>query len=166
MQARNHRKLIYSFILIVMIICIVSVVLFFFLVTSPSNQAKEAVETFYSYEQDGNFAESWKMFHPFVKERLEKNNYLEDRVHLLFNDFGVHSFTFSVEDPELIRDWQMDEETDPIDEVYRTEVRQYFEGVFGNLEIVQSVYVTNLDGEWTVLWDYKKSDTFLETDEN
>ncbi|HAM80145.1 hypothetical protein [Ornithinibacillus bavariensis] len=166
MVIRNYQKRFLILFLIVMIIGMLAVVLFFTFVKSPSSKAKAAVEEFYAYEQDGNFAESWKMFHPFMKERLEKNQYIEDRVQALFNDNGVHTFSFTVDDPELIKNWQVDEDSEPIEEVYKTEVRQFFEGIFGNFEIVQSVYVTSLDGEWTVLWDYNESEDFLKMDEN
>ncbi len=139
------------------------ILVFVFIINSPSNQAEKAVKKFYTYERNGEFAESWEMFHPLMKERFEKAEYLQDRAHVFFNHFGVNTFTFSIEDTERIRNWQLEEDAEPIDKVYRVTVYQYFQGTYGNFTIVQKVYATSLDGEWTVLWDYKKTKTASET---
>jgi hypothetical protein len=164
---RNHnKKLLFSIFAIILVLCLVLYFVYFYIINSPSNQAEEAVEAFYTYEQDGAFSESWEMFHPLMKEHFEKGHYLQDRVHVFFNHFDVNTFTFTIEDSELIRNWQIEEDAEPLEEVYRVLVSQYFEGKYGNFQIIQNVYVTNLDGEWKVLWDYKKSETSTESEEN
>ncbi len=117
------------------------------------------MEEFYSYEAKGAYAESWEMFHPFMKERFEKGDYLQDRPHVFLNHFGVNTFTFQIEDAEKIEGWQIEEDSETIEVVYKVTVSQRFEGRYGNFEIVQDVFTTDIDGEWTVLWDYKKSET-------
>ncbi|WP_096274071.1 hypothetical protein [Paucisalibacillus globulus] len=165
MKRTNRRPM--FILLILIIISLLSCYLFYtFFLNTPSNQAENAVEEFYSYEQEGAFSDSWEMFHPFMKERFEKGHYLQDRAHVFLNHFGVNTFTFSIEDAEVVHDWQIEEDAETIDEVYHIPVTQYYQGKYGNFSIVQDVYVTNLDEEWTILWDYKKSETSLELEEN
>ncbi|WP_047984199.1 hypothetical protein [Ornithinibacillus californiensis] len=163
---RNNRKGLLFFLLLSVVIALLFWFIYSFFINSSSNQAEAAVEEFYLYEQAGAFSDSWEMFHPYMKERFEKGHYLQDRAHVFLNHFGVNTFTFSLEDAELLRNWQIEEDSEPIEEVYKVEVTQYYEGKYGNFALVQEVYATSLDGEWTVLWDYKKSETTLEPDEN
>lgn len=165
MKRTNRRPML--ILLLLIIISLLCCYLFYtFFLNTPSNQAENAVEEFYSYEQEGAFSDSWEMFHPFMKERFEKGHYLQDRAHVFLNHFGVNTFTFSIEDAEVVHDWQIEEDAETIDEVYHIPVTQYYQGKYGNFSIVQDVYVTNLDEEWTILWDYKKSETSLELEEN
>src|SRR5690606_17000067 len=165
MKRTNRRPML--ILLLLIIISLLCCYLFYtFFLNTPSNQAENAVEEFYSYEQEGAFSDSWEMFHPFMKERFEKGHYLQDRAHVFLNHFGVNTFTFSIEDAEVVHDWQIEEDAGTIDEVYHIPVTQYYQGKYGNFSIVQDVYVTNLDEEWTILWDYKKSETSLELEEN
>ncbi|GGA65853.1 hypothetical protein [Ornithinibacillus halotolerans] len=164
----KRRNSIPAFIVLLLIAFAVSLILFiyFSIVNSPSNQAEAAVEEFYTYEQDGNFAESWSMFHPYMKAKFEKGHYLQDRAHVFLNHFGVQTFEFSLEDSELLKDFQIEDGVEPIGEVYQVTVTQRFEGKYGNFSIVQDVYTTELDGEWLVLWDYKKTEKNEETESN
>jgi hypothetical protein len=159
-----NNKVFISLLLAIFSLCAVAILIYIFIINSPSNQAEEAVTAFYEYEKEGAISASWEMFHPLMKERFEKGEYLQDRIHVFFNHFSVNTFTYTIEDSELIRNWQIEEDAEPIDEVYRVVVSQYFEGKYGNFELVQPVYVTNLDGEWKILWDYKKSETSAETE--
>lgn len=130
------------------------IIIFFFIRKSPEDQAEEAIETFYSYEQEGNFADSWNMFHPLMQEKLAKVEYLQDRPHVFMDDFGVDSFEYTVEDVEQVTDWQMEEEAEPIDVVYEGTVSQEFKGKYGNFTLVQGVFAVEIDGEWKIMWDY------------
>ncbi|WP_010094340.1 hypothetical protein [Ornithinibacillus scapharcae] len=156
---RNKGSKLYILLFLSIILCLVIYFIYSFILKSPSNQAEEAVEEFYSYEAKGAYAESWEMFHPFMKERFEKGDYLQDRPHVFLNHFGVNTFTFQIEDAEKIEGWQIEEDSETIEVVYKVTVSQRFEGRYGNFEIVQDVFTTDIDGEWTVLWDYKKSET-------
>jgi hypothetical protein len=101
-----------------------------------------------------------------MKERFEKGHYLQDRPHVFLNHFGVNTFTFSVGDGELVQNWQIEEDAEPIDEVYLVPVTQYYQSKYGNFALVQDIFATNIDGEWTILWDYKKSEMSIEPEEN
>ena len=163
---RNQRKPLIIFLLLLVVVLLVCYLVYTFILNTPANQAEEAVEEFYTYEQEGAFSNSWEMFHPYMKERFEKGHYLQDRAHVFLNHFGVNTFTFSIENAELIRNWQIEEDAEPIDEVYHVPVTMYYQGKYGNFAIIQDVYATNIDGGWTILWDYKKSETSLEPEEN
>lgn len=165
MNRNKHRRVLIVLFLVI-IVLLFSGLVYFFVFQTPSNQAKKAVEKFYEYEQDGSFSESWEMFHPYMKERFEKGDYLQDRAHVFFQHFGVNSFTFTLKKAELVRNWQIEEDAEPIEEVYKVTVTQYYQGMYGNFEIVQDVYTTLLDGKWTVLWDYKKSGVLEDDEEN
>ncbi|WP_102776564.1 hypothetical protein [Alteribacillus bidgolensis] len=51
---------------------ILIIVLFFTFSRSPWEEAKETVELFYEYEQQGDFAQSWELFHPDMKDKFSK----------------------------------------------------------------------------------------------
>ncbi|MEW9677574.1 hypothetical protein ABRT01_15535 [Lentibacillus sp. L22] len=127
---------------------------YFYFRQSPEDMAQKAVDTFYTYEQDGAFSESWAMFHPQMKEKIDKVQYLQIRPHVFLNDFGVDTFTYTLGEPEKTEGWTMEEGAEPIDVAYKVTVTQTFKGKFGNFNIVQDVYTTLVKGEWTILWDY------------
>jgi hypothetical protein len=164
-RRRTNYKLLFIVLLLV-VIASVSFFIYLFIRNTPVNQAEKAVENFYSYEQEGAFSDSWEMFHPFMKERFEKGQYLQDRPHVFLNHFGVNTFTFSIGDGELVQNWQIEEDAEPIDEVYLIPVTQYYQSKYGNFAIVQDIYATNIDGEWTILWDYKKTEMSIEPEES
>jgi len=124
--------------------------------TSPKTHAKETVDMFYQFEQSGNFAESWELFHPLMQEKFSKGHYVEDRAHVFMNHFDVSTFSYQLDNAEKIEGWKMEEDAEVIDEVYMIPVYQLFEGKYGNFTIMQKVYVAELDGEWRILWDYNR----------
>lgn len=140
--------------IILLFILIIAAVIFFLFNNASGHQAEEAVNEFYSYEQDGSYAESWAMFHPLMQEKFLKGDYIEDRAHVFMNHFGVTSFTYSLDDVSEVHNWQMDEKSEKIDHAYKVTVTQVFKGKYGNFMIVQDVYVTLMDDQWKVLWDY------------
>lgn len=140
--------------ILLLLILILAVTIYFLLHDNPEHRAEEAVNVFYSYEQNGEYAASWAMFHPLMQKKFPKADYIEDRAHVFMNHFGVTSFTYSLGDASEVHDWQMDKESDAIDIVYKVTVSQVYEGKYGKFTIVQDVYVTWLDEEWRVLWDY------------
>lgn len=68
--------------------------MFQFTFFSPSHQAKSAVKEFYTLEQEGNFSESWNLFHSSMKKKWTKGAYIQDRAHVFLNHFGVDTFTY------------------------------------------------------------------------
>ncbi len=144
-------------ILIAAVVVIGLVVLgIFMLRQSPSEQAREAVETFYDHEQKGEFASSWQLFHPLMKEKFAKGHYIQDRAHVFMNHFGVTTFTYSLSDMKKIEGWSMTKEAEPINIVYATTVTQTYKGKYGNFALHQEVFAAKVKEEWKILWDYKK----------
>lgn len=123
---------------------------------SPEDYAVEAVDMFYTYEQDGGFSDSWAMFHPLMQEKFDKGHYLQDRAHVFMNHFGVTTFTYTLSEAVEVKNWKIEKGAEPIDVVYKVTVTQVYKGKYGKFSIVQDVYATMVDGEWKVLWDYNK----------
>src|SRR5699024_18114 len=143
--------------IVVILIVLVAVAVFFLLFyKSSEEQAAEAVIAFYAYEQDADFSDSWEMFHPLMKEKFDKVDYMQDRAHVFMDHFGVTTFTYTVGQVTEIKEWSMENDAEPIDIVYQVPVTQVFKGEYGNFSLVQNVFVTEVDGEWKILWDYKK----------
>ncbi|GGB37755.1 hypothetical protein F3157_20405 [Virgibacillus dakarensis] len=144
-------------VILLLAIVVIWITAYFYLHKSPEDMAVAAVDTFYTYEKNGAFSDSWAMFHPQMKEKFDKVQYLQIRPHVFMNDFGVTTFTYTLGEPEEVKDWQMEEGAEPIDLAYKVTVTQSFGGKFGNFSIIQDVYVTAVDEEWVVLWDYRDS---------
>ncbi|WP_231514869.1 hypothetical protein [Oceanobacillus salinisoli] len=146
------RKILFvAGIVFALLIVILFFSLFFF---SSGRQAKNTVETFYEYEQQGYYSESWEMFHPYMQEKFQKGHYMEDRPHVFRNHFGVDTFSFSIGDVKKVNDWIMEEGKEPIDTAYRVTVYQGFSGKYGRFTITQHVYATETEDDWKILWDY------------
>lgn len=154
MGKKAFGKGIIIFLAIIMIV--ITITIYMLISNSPEREAEEAIDAFYAFEQEGSFADSWEMFHPLMKERFEKVDYLQDRPHVFMNDFGVTTFDYTVEDAQEITDWQISEEAEPIDVVYGATVTQMFQGKYGNFMIVQEVFAVEIDDEWKLMWDYNE----------
>lgn len=114
------------------------------------------VEQFYHYEQEGDFSESWELFHPVMKEKFTKSNYLQVRAHVFMQDFGVDTFTYKVQKPEELKTWKMSKTGPFMKIVYKVLITQNYKGKFGNFEVNQEVFVVKDKGEWKVVWDYNQ----------
>ncbi|WNS75195.1 hypothetical protein RRV45_20340 [Bacillus sp. DTU_2020_1000418_1_SI_GHA_SEK_038] len=123
---------------------------------SSSVQAWKAVDKFYQYEQEGNFAGSWEMFHPFMKQKFPKGHYLQDRAHVFMNHFGVETFTYSMGKPEKEKKWQPSNEKQEFNVVYKVQVIQVYKGKYGNFSLHQDVFVVQEEKDWMIIWDYWK----------
>ncbi|WP_066055749.1 hypothetical protein [Robertmurraya korlensis] len=121
---------------------------------SPSRQAVDVVEAFYEYEQTGDYAESWELLHPSMKERFPKGVYIQDRVHVFMGHFGADTFEYKIGDVEKQSNWKMSKESKGIEMVYEVPVTQYYQGKYGTFDFIQYVYVTEEKGDWVILWDY------------
>ncbi|GAA0438843.1 hypothetical protein GCM10008983_14680 [Lentibacillus halophilus] len=141
---------------VILVVLIGGAGLFLFFHQSNEKQAAEVVATFYSYEQNANFSDSWEMFHPLMKDKFAKVDYIQDRAHVFMGHFGVKTFSFSVGEATKREGWAIDNDTDSIDTVYQVPVTQVFKGKYGNFSLTQNVFVTDVKGEWKVLWNYKK----------
>jgi hypothetical protein len=144
-------------VVILLVASIVTLVLFisrsFF---SPASQAKGVVEQFYQYEADGDFSESWSLFHSSMKEKFSKGNYIQDRSHVFMNHFGVETFTYTVGKPEEIKKWKMSKTSPALKNLYKVLISQTFKGKYGNFTLEQEVFVVREKSEWRVMWDYNQ----------
>ncbi|MFC4557652.1 hypothetical protein ACFO3D_05445 [Virgibacillus kekensis] len=129
---------------------------YFLINKTPEEYAVETVNQFYRFEQDGDFSDSWEMFHPLMKEKFSKGHYLQDRAHVFMNHFGITTFSYSLSEAVELKNWKLEKDAKPIDLVYKVTVSQVFKGKYGRFTLVQDVYTTLVDGEWKVLWDYNK----------
>lgn len=152
MKKKSSNKLLIMLLCCVLVIIGVSALIWW--KTSPSQQAKETVETFYNYEQGGEFASSWALFHPQMKSKFTKGHYIQDRAHVFMNHFGVETFTFSIGEVEKLKDWKMTEKSKSLKSVYTMRVEQTFQGKYGEFTIQQPVYVAKKNEEWLLLWNY------------
>ncbi|WP_099159776.1 hypothetical protein [Virgibacillus ndiopensis] len=143
-------------IMLIIVVLLITTTIYILVNKSPEEQAAEAVNAFYTFEQDGAFSESWAMFHPLMKDKFSKGHYLQDRAHVFMNHFGVTTFTFSLGEAEEVNNWKFEKGAKSIESVYKIPVTQVYKGKYGNFSIVQDVFTTVVDGEWVVLWDYKK----------
>ncbi|MFB4163917.1 hypothetical protein ACE1TI_08745 [Alteribacillus sp. JSM 102045] len=114
------------------------------------------MELFYEYEQQGDFAQSWELFHTDMKDKFSKGHYIQDRAHVFMNHFDVTTFAYTVGETEEMENWQMDKDTSELNDVYKVNVIQTFKGKYGHFDISQDVYVSKENDEWKVLWDYNK----------
>ncbi|CAM3228546.1 hypothetical protein FITA111629_11050 [Filibacter tadaridae] len=121
---------------------------------SPSYKTKKVVEAFYTHEQNGDFADSWELLHPFMKERWGKSAFMRDRIHVFIGHFGAETFQFTVKEDSKIKSWKMSEESEPFAVAYKFTVIQTYKGKYGKFGFLQEVYVAKDQGEWRILWDY------------
>ncbi|MCM3567356.1 hypothetical protein [Neobacillus mesonae] len=123
--------------------------------SSSGGQAEEAVNQFYLYEQEGDFSKSWELFHPAMKKKFNKGNYIQDRAHVFMNHFGVETFTYSLGEPEKLDSWKMSKTGPDLKNVYKVPVTQIYKGKYGHFDLQQDVFAVEEKGEWKILWDYK-----------
>ncbi|RKD22100.1 hypothetical protein BEP19_13365 [Ammoniphilus oxalaticus] len=125
---------------------------------SSSLGPKEVVEKFYAYEQAGDFGSSWELFHPLMKEKFNKQQYIQARARVFLEDFGVE--TFEVRIGELVEEssWRMSPLSPVLTDTQKAPVLLVYHSIFGDLQIRQDVYVA-LDEEnsdYRILWAYSQ----------
>lgn len=123
--------------------------------SSPEDEARDLVDSFYKYEQDADFGSSWELFHPLMQERFDKADYIQQRNHVFVGHFGTDTFKYTVETPEKIKSWQMTKNTATLHDVYKVPITQTFKSTYGTFTIHQDVFVAEEDGKLTVLWSYQ-----------
>ena len=121
---------------------------------SPSYKSKKVVEAFYTHEQGGDFADSWELLHPLMKERWSKTQFMTDRFHVFVGHFGTETFQFTIDEGNEIKDWKMAEDVQPVEVAYKFNVIQTYKGKYGKFSFLQEVYVAKDEEEWRILWDY------------
>ena len=123
---------------------------------SSTSEAKDVVDEFYGYEQEGDFANSWGLFHSLMKKKFSKGNYIQDRAHVFMNHFGVETFSYMIGELEELKDWKMSKTGPSLKNVYKVPVTQTYKGKYGNFDLEQEVFVTEEKGKWRILWDYNQ----------
>ncbi|WML58960.1 hypothetical protein [Neobacillus sp. PS2-9] len=123
---------------------------------SSTGEAQEVVDEFYGYEQEGDFANSWGLFHSSMKKKFSKGNYIQDRAHVFMNHFGVETFSYTIGELEELKDWKMSKTGPSLKNVYKVPVTQTYKGKYGNFDLEQEVFVTEEKGKWRILWDYNQ----------
>ncbi|AIM16263.1 hypothetical protein [Neobacillus sedimentimangrovi] len=137
---------------------IILVILVFLLVRcvfdTSEQEALEVVDEFYRYEQKGDFAQSWQLFHSSMKQRFSKGHYIQDRAHVFMNHFGVETFTYTIGEPEKLEEWKISKDQPALTNVYKFLVTQTYKGKYGNFDIQQEVFVVQEKEKWKIMWDY------------
>lgn len=152
MRIRQRNKLLlFVIISICSLLLLISFINYLF---SPSYKAKKVVEDFYTYEQSADFADSWELLHPLMREKWSKTQFMTDRLHVFVGHFGTETFQFKIGEDNKITNWKMAKELQPFDEVYKFNVIQTYKGKYGKFSFLQEVYVTKEEEEWKILWDY------------
>ena len=146
--------------LVMGMVLLIFIVTVFMLITgawlSPDKEAVAVVKEFYQYEQEGEFASSWELFHSTMKEKFSKGSYIQDRAHVFMNHFGVETFDFTISEPEKIDQWKMSKTGPAMKNVYQITVTQTYKGKYGNFNLQQEVIVVKEKDEWKIVWDYNQ----------
>ncbi|SEO14404.1 hypothetical protein SAMN05518847_10664 [Paenibacillus sp. OV219] len=124
--------------------------------SGDDEQAQAAVEQFYSFEQQGDYGSAWELFHPEMQQRFKKAEYIQNRAHIMMQDFGVNTFDVHIGSPSRVADWKMTEGAAPISVVYEFDVEELFHSQYGNFTIVQPCYAAYDSGKWKLLWSYEQ----------
>lgn len=109
---------------------------------------------FYRYEQEGDFANSWDLFHPVMKKKFAKGHYIQDRAHVFMNHFGVETFSYTLDEAEKLEKWKISKDSPAMRNVYKVLITQTYKGKYGNFDLKQEVFVVKEKDEWKIMWDY------------
>lgn len=150
-RRQGNKLLLFVILSICSLVMLVSSITYLF---SAGYQSKKVVEAFYTYEQSGDFDDSWELLHPFMKKRWSKAQFMSDRFHVFIGHFGTETFQFKIEKDNKINNWKMAKELQPFEEAYKFTVTQTYKGKYGKFSFLQEVYVAKDEDEWKILWDY------------
>ncbi|KAF0996608.1 hypothetical protein [Geobacillus sp. TFV-3] len=139
---------------LILVLAAVCAIVLSFVLSSERRDARQVVQTFYHYEQAGDFGSSWELFHPLMKKKFPKDVYIQRRTHVFMQDFGAKTFEYRIDDIESLPSWSMSDRSKPLKNVYRVRVIQTFHSAFGVFEIHQDVFVAKEKGEWKILFPY------------
>lgn len=152
----KKRRTTRPFILIGGIALLLLFLLFFGISKFNSSTPEEVVDSFYRYEQKGDFGSSWDLFHSEMKERFSKNAYITERSHIYMSHFGVTTFSYKIIQTNELNEWKMTKSGQEFTNVNQVTVKLVFHSKFGVFTIIQDVYVVKEDGLWKVLWEFKE----------
>lgn len=118
------------------------------------SEPEKLVEQFFELEQEGDFGSSWELFHSQMKQRFNKDQYIQSRAHVFMQDMDTKSFTFKLGDKDEHDEWRAQEDGPALKNVHEVIVYQTFHTKFGKFTIEHPCYVVQEKGEWRLLWDY------------
>jgi hypothetical protein len=124
--------------------------------SSPKHQARKVASSFYTYEQRGDYASSWSLFHSSMKDKFQQGPYIQDRDHVFMEHFGVETFSFKLSKATKVENWKFTNGAPSLDLVYKMTVTQTFESKYGNFAIYQNVFAVQENGLWKIIWDYNR----------
>jgi predicted small secreted protein len=143
--------------IIIICTCILAAVLLSIrLITSPAQKAESLVNEFYTFEQKGNYSDSWKLLHPFMKEKFSKNAFIQDRAHVFIGHFGAETFSYEIKDSKKVEDWKPAKGEKPFNYAHKFIVTQVYHGKYGKFSFSQEVYVVKYKKGYVILWDYNQ----------
>jgi hypothetical protein len=119
-------------------------------VKSPEQVIKE----FYEYESNGDFGNSWALFHSQMKKKFGKSSYIKTKNHVFMGHMGVDTFEVDVGKIEKIKKFSFSSDGPIFKNVRSAKVDMYFKSQFGVMTISQLCYVAQEKGEWKILWNY------------
>ncbi|MGR3765870.1 hypothetical protein [Rossellomorea sp. NS-SX7] len=115
---------------------------------------EQVIEEFYKYEQNGDFGNSWEMFHSEMKKKFGKSSYIQTKNHVFLGHMGVDTFEVEVGEIEEIKNFEFSKDGPAFKEVRSAQVNLLFNSQFGKMTISQVCYVAQEKGEWKILWNY------------
>ncbi|MGD6776270.1 hypothetical protein [Sutcliffiella horikoshii] len=130
--------------------------LFSTFIMGAERKAKSVVADYYHYESAQDYSRSWELLHTEMKTKFGRGAFASDRVHVFNGHFGAETFSYEVSKANKLKNWKMEKDGESFGTAYEFEVRQDYHGKYGHFAFVQFVYVVEEDGEWRILWDYKK----------
>ncbi|KUP04403.1 hypothetical protein Q73_13155 [Bacillus coahuilensis m2-6] len=131
----------------------------FMSIGSPNEEEKpeDFVQTFYEFEQIGDFGSSWEMFHPYMQEKMKKDTYIERKAHVFMHEMGSTTFDLWVGESTPLEEWKMPDTDVVAAEVVEVPVQlTYNKTLFGVITVSQTCYVLKENGEWRMLWEYRE----------
>lgn len=117
---------------------------------------QEVVVQFYQYEKAGDFGSSWELFHSLVKEKFNKNDYIQRRANTFMEDFGVETFDFTLGDAITEGSWKMSPLSPVLTNVTRIPVTLLYHSRFGDFKLMQDVFVVKEKEQYRVLWSFSR----------
>ncbi|MRX72812.1 hypothetical protein GJU40_11710 [Bacillus lacus] len=120
------------------------------------HSARDVVVKFYKEEQGGDFGSAWKLFHPKMQEKFQKNAYVTERSHIYMGHYGVSTFDFKIKDRKKLKNWRMSPDGQSFERVEKYTVQQEFHSKFGVFTIVQEVFTVKEKGQWRILWEFRQ----------
>ncbi|RLQ96868.1 hypothetical protein [Falsibacillus albus] len=122
---------------------------------SEKHEAERTVDRFYMFEQQGEFGQSWNLFHSLMKDKFSKDTYVKRREDIFWNHFKAKTFTYTIGKLEKKSSWKMEGANETFKDVYVTTASKTYHSSFGIFTMKQKCVVVKEDGNWRILWVYR-----------